>query len=141
ERMHENEISKIIVDAAYQIHRSLGPGLFESVYEAILAHELTERGMHVERQKILPLTWKDIRLDEGFGADRIVEKLVIVELEAVVQAVRAFKAQLLTYLRVSNLRLGILINFGEELFKDGVFRVVNDLPEVSHETHLEHSRT
>lgn len=127
--MNENEVSKLIVDAAYRIHRQLGPGLFESVYETILCHELQSRGLSVQRQQAIPITWDGIVFDEGFRTDLIVNDFVIIEIKSVVQHVRAFKKQLLAYLRLTGRRLGLLINFGEELFKDGVFRVVNNLPD------------
>src|SRR5687767_8826556 len=102
--MHENEIATAVVDAARAIHKSLGPGLLESVYEAVLARELTARGFHVERQRSIPIQWKGEAFDEGFRADMIVNGLVIIEIKSVVQHFRAFKAQLLTYLRLSDKR-------------------------------------
>lgn len=125
--MTENEIARVVVDAAFHIHRELGPGLLESVYEAILAHELRERGLTVQQQPRIPIQWKDMTFDEAFRADLIVNDLVIVEVKSVLKPVRIFKVQLLTYLRLTGKRLGLLINFGEELFKDGIFRVVNNL--------------
>ena len=125
--MTENEISKQIVDAAFKIHTRLGPGLLESVYEAVLAYELRKRGLRVERQKAIPVVYEEVRLDEGFRADLVVEDKVIIELKSVEAIARVHKKQVLTYLRLSNLRLGLLINFGEELIKDGISRVVNGL--------------
>ena len=125
--MTENEISKQIVDAAFKIHIRLGPGLLESVYEAVLAYELRKRGLRVERQKVIPVVYEEVRLDEGFRADLVVEDKVIIELKSVEAIARVHKKQVLTYLRLSNLRLGLLINFGEELIKDGISRVVNGL--------------
>ena len=125
--MTENEISKQIVDAAFKIHTRLGPGLLESVYEAVLAYELRKRGLRVERQKVIPVVYEEVRLDEGFRADLVVEDKVIIELKSVEAIARVHKKQVLTYLRLSNLRLGLLINFGEELIKDGISRVVNGL--------------
>ena len=125
--MHENEIAKIVVDAAYQIHRQLGPGLLESVYEKVLLYELRQRGLHVEPEVPMPVVWKEIQLEVGFRADLLVEGKVIVELKSVEQISRVHSKQLLTYLRLANCKLGLLINFGEALFKDGVSRVVNGL--------------
>ena len=115
-----------IVDAAYRVHTRLGPGLLESVYEVCLAHELKARGLQVLRQQPIPIVYEAIRFDEGFRADLIVEGKGIVELECVA---RVHKKQLLTYLRLADKHLGLLINFGEELIKDGISRVVNRLPE------------
>ena len=125
--MTENEISKQVVDAAFKVHTKLGPGLLESVYEAVLAYELRKRGLRVERQKPIPVVYEEVRLDEGFRADLVVEDKVILELKSVEAVARVHKKQVLTYLRLSNLKLGLLINFGEELIKDGISRVVNGL--------------
>jgi GxxExxY protein len=127
--MNENDVAKIIVDAAFKIHTVLGPGLLESVYQAVLAHELEKRGLRVVRQQPIPVRWGDIELEEGFRADLIVQDLVIVELKSVEQIERVHKKQLLTYLRLADKRLGLLINFGAELIKDGIKRIVNGLPE------------
>ncbi len=125
--MTENEIAKIIVNTAYDIHVKLGPGLLESVYEEILYFELTEQGLYVERQKPIPVFWKNIRMEIGFRADLIVEKKVIVELKSVDRIAPVYPKQLLTYLRILDNRLGLLINFNEKYIKDGISRVVNDL--------------
>jgi GxxExxY protein len=125
--MTENEISKQIVDAAFKIHTKLGPGLLESVYEAVLAYELGKRGLRVERQKGVPVVYEEVRLDEGFRADLVVEGKVIIELKSVEAVAPVHKKQVLTYLRLSNLKLGLLINFGEELIRDGISRIVNGL--------------
>ena len=125
--MTENEIAKIVVDAAFQIHKKLGPGLLESVYEVILAHELKKRGLKVERQVPVAIIFEGIRFDEGFRADIIIEDKVIVELKSVEKVSRVHKKQLLTYLRLADKRLGLLINFGAELIRDGISRVVNGL--------------
>ena len=127
--MNENEIAKIIVDASFHIHKKLGPGLLESVYEIVLAHELKSRGLNVERQISVPVVYDNIKLDEGFRADLIVENKVIVELKSVENVVPVYKKQLLTYLRMADKRLGLLINFGSELIRDGISRVVNGLKE------------
>jgi len=127
--MHENQLAKEIVDAAYQVHSKLGPGLLESVYEVVLVHELKNRSLTVERQKAIPIHYDDLIFDEGFRADIIVENSVIVELKSVEKVVPVHKKQLLTYLRLSNMKLGLLVNFGAELIKNGIFRVVNGLAE------------
>jgi GxxExxY protein len=127
EIMTENEIAKIIVDAAFQIHKRLGPGLLETVYEVVLAHALKRRGLMVERQVPVAIVFDGIRFDEGFRADLIVEDKVIVELKSVENIVPVHKKQLLTYLRLADKRLGLLINFGSELIRDGISRVVNGL--------------
>jgi GxxExxY protein len=125
--MSENEIAKEIVDAAYRIHVSLGPGLFESAYETVLKYELEKRGLKVVRQVGLPVVYESIKLEEGYRADLIVEDKVIVELKSVEVLAPVHKKQLLTYLRLADKRLGLLINFGEALIKDGIVRVVNRL--------------
>ncbi len=127
--MNENEIAKIVVDVAYNIHKKLGPGLLESVYEVVLAHELTKRGLHIERQKAISIEYEGIQFDEGFRADVMVENKVILELKSIEEVSKAHKKQLLTYLRLTDKKLGLLINFGSALIKDGIFRIVNGLPE------------
>ena len=127
--MTENEIAKEIVDAAFKIHTTLGPGLLESVYEAVLAHELSKRGVKVERQKSLPVVYENIRLDEGFRVDLMVSDRVIVELKSVEEVAPVHKKQLLTYLRLADKRLGLLINFGEARIRDGITRIANKLLE------------
>lgn len=127
--MTENEIAKQVVDAAYHVHTRLGPGLLESVYEVVLAHELNKRGLKTLRQQAIPIEYDSIRFDEGFRADAIVEDKVIVELKSVESVARVHKKQLLTYLRLTGKKLGLLINFGEEYIRDGISRVVNGLPE------------
>lgn len=123
--MTENEVGKIIVDCAFQVHTKLGPGLLESVYEIALAHELKNRGLVVERQVPIPVVYDGIQFDEGFRADLIVAGLVIIELKSVEDTHPVHKKQLLTYLRLADKRLGYLINFGAELIKDGISRVSN----------------
>jgi GxxExxY protein len=125
--MDENEISKIIVDASYKIHVKLGPGLLESVYENILFYELQKRGLKVEKQKPLPVIWDDLKMDVGFRTDLIVENKVIVEIKSVEQIINVHPKQLLTYLRLTDLKLGLLINFNEDLIKNGITRIVNNL--------------
>jgi GxxExxY protein len=127
--MTENEIAKIVVDVAYQIHRKLGPGLLESVYHAVMVYELRKRGLRVKSKDPVPIIWEDVRLEKGFETDIFVEDLVMVELKSVEEVPRVFKKQLLTYLRLTDCKLGLLINFGAELIKDGIFRVVNGLEE------------
>lgn len=123
----ENDIAAIIVDSAYRVHRALGPGLLESVYETVMEYELQKRGLSVSRQFPVPVVYEFVTMDIGFRVDLIVENLVIVELKSVEKMVPVHKKQLLTYLRLADKRLGLLINFGEELIKDGVSRVVNGL--------------
>ena len=125
--MHENDIAKTIVDAAFKIHRELGPGLLESVYETVLAHEIAKRGLAVERQKAIPIQYEGLAFEEGFRADLIVGGSVIVELKSVEKVSPVHKKQLLTYLRLADKRLGLLINFGANMIKEGIFRVVNGL--------------
>lgn len=125
--MTENEIANLIMDAAFQIHRELGPGLLESVYEVILARKLTDMGLTVERQVPVPIRFQDIIFEEGFRADLFVEQKVIIELKSVERLQPVHSKQLLTYLRLTGCRLGLLINFGENLMKDGFKRIVNGL--------------
>ncbi len=125
--MSENEISTIIVNTAYNIHVELGPGLLESVYEEILFYELIIHGLTVERQKAIPVFWKGMKMDIGFRADLIIENKVIVEIKSVEHIAPVHPKQLLTYLKITSLKLGLLINFNEKLIKDGITRIVNNL--------------
>ena len=125
--MTENEISKIVWDIAFQIHSRLGPGLFESVYEEIFDYELNKTGSSFERQKSIPLIWETIKLDAGFRADFIIERKVIVELKSVEAIHPVHQKQVLTYLKITNHKLGILINFNSNLIKEGFQRIVNRL--------------
>ena len=125
--MHENDIAREIVDAAFKVHTTLGPGLLESVYEAVLAHELRKRSLKVERQAPIPVVYEEVRLEEGFRADLVVQDKVLVELKSVEKVAPVHKKQVLTYLRLANMKLGLLINFGEVLIRDGITRVVNGL--------------
>ena len=127
--MAENEIGKIVVDAAVSVHRELGPGLLETVYEVVMAHELRARGLRVERQVPVAIEYREIKFDEGFRADIVVEGKVILELKSVQTVNNAHKKQLLSYLRLAGLKLGFLLNFGEALMKDGITRTVNALDE------------
>ncbi|MFO7844666.1 MAG: GxxExxY protein [Bacteroidales bacterium] len=125
--MTENEISKIIVNTSYNIHCKLGPGLLESVYEEILYYELKKLGFEVKRQKAIPVIWKELEMKLGFRADLIVENKVIIELKSVETIAPVHPKQLLTYLKLTGLKLGLLINFNENLIKDGITRIVNNL--------------
>ena len=127
--LRENELTGAIIDAAMEIHRRLGPGLLESVYAAVLAHELRKRGLHVDVERPIPVEWDDLRLEVGFRADLIVERTVVVELKSIEAVAPVHKKILLTYLRLADKRVGLLINFGTELLKDGIHRVVNYLEE------------
>ena len=129
EDLIENEIATKIVDAAYKVHTTLGPGLLESVYEGVLTFELEKRGLAVQRQVPIPVTYEGIRFDVGFKADLLVEELVIVELKSVERSLPVHKKQILTYIRLADLRLGLLINFGANLIKDGITRLANQLPD------------
>ena len=121
----ENQIGTIVVESAIRIHQSLGPGLLESVYEAVLASHLTAAGLRVERQVPVPIVFEGMTFDEGFRADIVVEGKVILELKSVEKALPVHKKQLLTYLKLTGLRLGYLLNFGEELMKHGITRTIN----------------
>ena len=125
--MTENEIGTIIVNAAIAVHRQLGPGLLESVYEIVLAYELQQRGLGVNRQMPIPIRYQDMTFDEAFRADLLVAEKVIVELKSVEQVSEAHKKQVQTYLRLTGCKLGFLLNFGEVLMKRGITRVVNGL--------------
>lgn len=125
----ENEIAKEVVDAAYKVHTTLGPGLLESVYEVVMAYELSRRGLTVRRQVPVPIRYDSIVLDEGFRADLLVEEKVIVEIKSVESTAPVHKKQVLTHIRLADKRLGLLINFGEALIKDGITRLVNKLEE------------
>ena len=125
--MHENDIAKIVVDAAYKIHTRLGPGLLESAYQAILAYELKTRGLRVETEVPMPVTYEGVSLEIGFRADMVVEDLLILELKSVENVADVHKKQLLTYLRASGKRLGLLINFGAPIIRQGITRIVNGL--------------
>jgi GxxExxY protein len=127
--MTENELGTIIVDAAIAVHRELGPGLLETVYEIVLAYELQQRGLMVERQVPIPIKFKGIKFDEAFRADLFVENKVIVELKSVEKVTAAHRKQIQTYLRLAERKLGYLLNFGEALMKDGITRAVNGLEE------------
>jgi len=125
----ENDVAAAIVDAAYHVHLALGPGLMETVYEVALEHDLKKRGLDVKRQEPVRVEYDGVKFEEGFRADLIVDDCVIVELKSLENLSPVHKKQLLTYLRLTGLKLGLLINFGAPLIKDGIFRVVNGLEE------------
>ncbi len=126
--MTENEIAKIVVDSAIHLHKNIGPGLLESVYEVLLAHDLESKGLKVMRQVSIPIEYNGIKFNEGFRADIIIEKKVILELKSVETITKVHKKQVLTYLKLTNLKLGFLLNFGEALMKDGITRLINGYP-------------
>jgi len=123
--MTENEIARQVLDAAFVVHTKLGPGLLETVYEVVLAHELRKKKLPVERQLSMPIMYDGIRFDEAFRLDLLVESKVIVELKSVECLTRLHAKQLLTQLRLANIKLGLLINFGEEHLKNGIKRIIN----------------
>jgi GxxExxY protein len=125
--MIENQISQTILDCSFNIHSKLGPGLFESVYEEVLSYELEKEGLEVKRQPIIAVNWDNHQMDLGFKADLIVEDKVIVELKSVESLQSVHKKQLLTYLKLSGIKLGLLMNFNENMLKDGIKRIVNGL--------------
>jgi GxxExxY protein len=126
-----NQISELVVDAAFQIHRGLGPGLLESVYEVVFADRLRMGGLAVDRQRPIPIRFEGKVFDEGFRADLVVENLILVEVKSVEQLARVHKKQVLTYLRLSGLKVGLLINFGGELLKGNIERIVlGDAPDL-----------
>lgn len=127
--LSENEIARIAVDAMVLVHRELGPGLLESSYQRCLAFELDERGLAVETEVVLPLTFKGVKLDAGYRIDLWIERKVILEVKSVEALHSIHTAQLLTYLKLTDNRLGLLVNFNEKLVRDGIKRVVNGLPD------------
>ncbi len=127
--MDENAIGKEVVDAAVRLHRDLGPGLLETVCEVVLARELETRGLRVERQVPVSISYRGLCFEEGFRADMIVEGKVILELKSVEQTTKVHAKQVLTYLRLTGLKLGFVLNFGTSLMKDGIEGIVNGLPE------------
>jgi len=124
-----NRITESIIGAAIEVHRALGPGLLESAYEACLTFELMQRGLKVEQQKPLPVVYREVKLDCGYRLDLLVEEAVIVEVKAVDRLAPIHQAQLLSYLRLSGCKVGLLINFNVKVLKDGIRRVVNDFPD------------
>ncbi|WP_337968806.1 GxxExxY protein [uncultured Flavobacterium sp.] len=125
--MNENEISAIVVDICYKMHVKLGPGLLESVYEAILYYELSKKGLFVERQKTLPVVWDEIKLDIGFRSDLIIENKLILEIKSIEKITEVHAKQVMTYLKITKMKLGLLINFNVPLIKFGITRIVNNL--------------
>ncbi|MBA4196910.1 MAG: GxxExxY protein [Chitinophaga sp.] len=126
--MTENELSKIVLDVAFDMHKTLGPGLFESVYESVMEYELVNTfNLSVKKQVVLPVIWKDKKLESGFRIDLIVENKLIIELKSVESLADVHYKQLLTYLKLTNIKLGLLINFNEALLKNGIKRIVNNL--------------
>jgi len=125
--MNENELSKVIVDSCLTIHKILGPGLFESVYEGVLFYELEKRNLKCTRQVKIPVVYQDIKMDAGFKADILVEDKVIIEIKSVDNIIPLHKKQVLTYLKLSGIKLGLLVNFNVELIRNGITRIVNNL--------------
>ena len=125
--MLENELSGQVVDTAFRIHSRLGPGLFESVYEEVLCFELQKQGLSIERQKTIPIKWGDVTLNHAFKADIIIEKTVLLEIKSVELLSKVHYKQVLTYLKLTGIKLGLLINFNEALIKDGIYRIANGL--------------
>ncbi len=123
--MKENEISKIIIGAAIEVHKQLGPGLLESSYEACLAYELKQQGLNIQTQVALPIVYKEVKLNAGYRIDILVENKVIIEIKAVEALADIHTAQLLTYLKLKNIKLGLLINFNSVRVIDGVKRIIN----------------
>ncbi len=125
--MNENEISKIVLDVAFKLHTSVGPGLLESAYEAALAHDLLEKGLVVETQVPVPFVYKDVKLEVGYRIDILINKIVVLEIKSVEQIAPVHFAQTLTYLKLADKKLGLLINFNTKHLKDGIHRIVNNL--------------
>jgi GxxExxY protein len=125
--MTENELATIVLDSAFEVHRCLGPGLLESSYEECLFFELKQSGLYVEKQKVLPLIYKEVKLDIGYRIDLLVENKLVIEIKAVDSLHDVHLAQILTYLKLSSCKLGLLINFNVALLKSGIKRVVNNL--------------
>lgn len=125
--LEQQQITGEIIDAAIKVHKTLGPGLFESVYEEVLAYELTKRGLVVERQVAIPVFYDALKMDIGFRADLLVDRTLIIEIKSVEEIKPVHKKQVLTYLRLTNNKIGLLINFNEELLKNGITRLYNNL--------------
>ncbi|MEC7520912.1 MAG: GxxExxY protein [Myxococcota bacterium] len=127
--MHENEITGAIVDAALRVHRGLGPGLLESVYETVLAYELARRGMSVAAQVSIAIDYDTLHIPAAFRADLVVESCVLVELKSVKRVTDLHRKQALTYMRLMNIRVGLVLNFNELLMRDGIHRIANGAPD------------
>jgi GxxExxY protein len=125
--MNENYLSRMIVDSAFKVHTKLGPGLLESVYEAVLSHELKQRGCYIQQQRAVPVIYETVQLEVGFRADLIVNNKVVIEIKSVESIAPVHLKQLQTYLRLMDRKLGLLINFNVDLIKNGIRRVVNNL--------------
>lgn len=125
--MNENELSRIIVDIFLKVHRQLGPGLLESVYEEVICFELVKAGLNFTRQQGIPVVYEDIKLDLGFRADIIVENKVVIEIKSVELIAPVHQKQLLTYLKLTDIKLGLLVNFNVNLIKEGITRIANNL--------------
>ena len=125
--MNENELSKIVVDCIFKVHKNIGPGLLESVYEECLFYELSKTGLLVERQKPLPLFYETIKMEIGYRLDFLIENKLVIEVKAVEALNDVHKAQVITYLKLSGCKLGLLVNFNVVLIKDGIKRIVNNL--------------
>ena len=125
--MSENELAKIAVDVCFKIHSRLGPGLLESVYEEIVEYELRKLNLFIERQKDLPVVWDELKLEKGYRADLILEKKLLMELKSVEQILPVHQKQTLTYIRLQNIKLALLVNFNVAYIKDGIQRIVNGL--------------
>jgi GxxExxY protein len=123
--MNENEIGHLIVDTAISLHRKLGPGLLESVYETVLMRQLSKKGLHVHRQVSIPIEFEGDYFDEGFRVDLFIQGKVIIELKSTEKITDVYKKQLLTYLKLTNTKLGFILNFGSELMRDGIVRIIN----------------
>ena len=123
-----DDVTGVIVDASVRIHRNLGPGLFESVYEALLASALRQRGLCVEQQKMIGLSYEGLNFEQAFRADLLVERSVIAEIKSIDRLAPVHTKQMTTYLRLLNLQVGLILNFGAPIMKEGIRRVVNDLP-------------
>lgn len=125
--MTENELAKIVVDASFKLHNALGPGLLESVYSAILAYELRKAGLKVECESAIPVVWDTVKMDMGFRADLIIEGKLLIELKSVEQISEVHKKQTLTYLKLTGIKLGLLINFGGAMLKGNIIRIANGM--------------
>lgn len=127
--MRLNDLTGMVIDAALKVHRTLGPGLLESVYTLALYHELNQRGLKVEKEVVIPVIYEGVELGDGFRADIIVEGRVLLELKSVEAVASVHKKQTLTYLRLTGIKVGLLLNFGAELMKQGIYRIANGVEE------------
>ena len=127
--MNQEDVATIIIDAALKVHRSLGPGLFESAYQLCLAYELRHRGLQVECEVALPITYEGIRIEAGYRIDMVIENQIIIENKTVEQLLPIHEAQIMTYMKLSNIQIGFLINWNVRLIKNGIKRIVSNVPE------------